>query len=117
MSGDELKHYVRISVYRFAPGTVDQVVRRAEQGLLPLFCRQRGFIAHQIIKTGEDEVVAVSTWDSPEGAARSVETALAWIEEHAGAHLVSVDTHFGEKVIDHTPFHEGAYDAAGHLQG
>ncbi len=111
----DLKHYVRVSVYRFKPDTADRLIAEAERSLLPLFRGQPGFVAHQIVKTGPDEVVAVSTWDSREGAERSVDIARAWVEARARDLLVSVDTRFGEAVVDYEQFHEGAYDAAGAL--
>ena len=111
-----IKHYARVAVYRFKPGTADATIAQAEESLLPLFRRRPGFIAHQIVKTGEDDAVAISTWDSAAGAAESVRIAAAWVEEHARAQLVSLDTHFGELVVDYERFHEGAYDAAGSLR-
>ncbi len=113
--GGDLKHYVRVSVYRFQPDTVDRLMVEAERSLLPVFRRQPGFIAHQIIKTGPEEAVAFSTWDSRERAERSVSTAMSWVEAHAGERLVSVDSHFSELVVDYEQFHEGAYAAAGAL--
>ena len=110
--GRDLTQHVRVSVWRFQPGTTGRVLAEAERHLLPLFRRQPGFIAHQLISTGDDEVTAVSTWDSREGAERSVQLAAAWVAEQVGDLVVSVETRFGEVVVDHGPFHTGAYDAA-----
>jgi heme-degrading monooxygenase HmoA len=51
---------VRIAVYQFKPGTVDEVIRRAKSGMLPTFRSQPGFISHGLAKTGEQEVISIS---------------------------------------------------------
>jgi heme-degrading monooxygenase HmoA len=88
--------HVRIAVYTCNPGTLDEVVRRAEADVLPLFRSQPGFIAYEVVKTGDDRGVSISTWKSAEQAQAAVATAAGWVKENLADALVSVENHVGE---------------------
>lgn len=88
--------HVRIAVYTLKPGTVDEVIRRAQSGMLPLFRRQPGFVAYDVAKTGDDEGVSISTWDSAEQAQAAIQTAAGWVKENLADMVISVENHVGE---------------------
>lgn len=87
---------VRVGVYKLKPGGADEVIRRAEQGMLPIFQQQPGFVAYQVIKTGDDGVVSISTWESHEQAEQAVQQAGAWVKEHMAELTTSVDNYVGD---------------------
>ena len=88
--------HVRLAVYQTRPGTVDEILRRAQSGMLPIFRQQPGFVAYEGVKTGDAEVVSISTWESAEQAQAAVQTAAGWVKENIGDMVVSVDNHVGE---------------------
>ena len=88
--------HMRIPFYRFKPGTVDLVLRQAQRELLPLFRRQPGCVAYDVVKTGPDAAISVSTWDTRRQAEDAEQMVAAWVQEHVGEALVAVETHLGE---------------------
>jgi len=95
--------YARIAVYQFKPGTIDEVIRTAKEGLLPIFRQQPGFRRYATVKTGDDSGVSISTWDTKQEADIAVQKAAAWIKQNFAANVVSVANHVGE-----VAFSEGA---------
>ena len=51
---------LRLALYRFQPGTVDKVIRRGQQELLPMFRQQDGFVAYEVVRTREDTGFAIN---------------------------------------------------------
>jgi len=95
--------YARIAIYQFKPGTIDEVIRKAKQGMLPIFRQQPGFRRYATVKTGDDSGVSISTWDSKPEADAAVQKAADWIKQNFVADVVSVANHVGE-----VAFSEGA---------
>jgi heme-degrading monooxygenase HmoA len=95
--------YVRIAVYQVKPGTVDQIIRKAQGGMLPIFRAQPGFRRYTGIRTGENSVVSLSTWDTRQEADAAIQKAAEWVKQNIAADIVSVSNHVGE-----VAFSEGA---------
>jgi heme-degrading monooxygenase HmoA len=91
--------YTRVSIDRTPPGGAAELVRRAREGLLPLYRSRPGFIAYEIVATGDDEAVFVSTWASRADAEATVETAAAWAREHAAGLILAAEHHVGDLVF------------------
>ena len=88
--------HVRVAVYRIRPGSASEIVRRAREGMLPIFRQQPGFVAYEGVVTGDEEVVSISTWESAEQAQAAVHMAANWVRENLADMIVSVDNHVGE---------------------
>ena len=88
--------HVRVAVYRIKAGSADEIVRRARDGMLPIFRQQPGFVAYEGVVTGDEEVVSISTWESAEQAQAAVKMAAGWVGENLADMIVSVDNHVGE---------------------
>lgn len=88
--------YIRLALYRFQPGTVDEVIRRGEKELLPMFREQDGFVAYEVVRTGQDTGFAINTWSAREQAEAASARAQGWMREHFAPVLVSAETHVGE---------------------
>lgn len=95
--------YARIALYKFKPGTIDEVIRKAKDGLLPLFRQQPGFRRYAVVKTGDDEGISLSTWDTKREADAAVQRAADWVKQNIAADVVSVANDVGE-----VAFSEGA---------
>ena len=88
--------YARIAIYQFKPGTVDEVIRKAKEGMLPIFRQQPGFRRYATVKTGDDSAVSISTWDTQQEADAAVQKAAAWVTQNFAASVVAVANHVGE---------------------
>ncbi|MBV8083589.1 MAG: antibiotic biosynthesis monooxygenase [Chloroflexi bacterium] len=88
--------FVRVSVYRFRSGTVDEVIRKAADELYPMLKGELGFRSYEIVKTGAQEGVAINSWDSREEAEAALQKAFDWIRDNFGPMFESVDNHVGE---------------------
>ncbi len=92
--------HARIGVYKLQPGAADEVVRRAGAGMLPIFQRQPGFRSYELVKTGDDAVISISTWESHAQAEAAIQSASSWVKEALGDLVVSVQNHVGEIGVD-----------------
>src|SRR5919107_1407415 len=88
--------HVRVAVYTFKPGTIDEVSKRVESGVLPLFRQHPGFIAYDVVTTGGNKGVSISTWGTAEQADEASAIAARWVKENIADMVVSVERHVGE---------------------
>ena len=65
--------YARIAHVAVKFGTPDEVIRRAETGLLPIYRTQPGFGAYALVKTGETSLLSFSVWQSRDQAEKANE--------------------------------------------
>jgi hypothetical protein len=93
---EKIMQHARVGVYKLQPGTVEEVIRRAQAGMLPTFRSQPGFVGYGLIKTGEDAVISLSLWESHEEAEQAVPIAAAWVRENLAGMVDSVQNHVGD---------------------
>ena len=89
-------HYIRVALYTFEPDIVDEVIQRAEAGMLPIFHRQPGFVAYSVIKTGETSAISFTVWQSREQAEAAIQVAASWVRQNIAEMTESVHNHVGE---------------------
>jgi heme-degrading monooxygenase HmoA len=87
---------VRVALYTFNPGTVDDVLKRAETGLSPLLRQLPGFIAYELVRIGDTAGASISTWQSSEHAEQANERIAAWVQENMADAVASAVSHIGE---------------------
>ena len=90
---------VRVATYRLLPGSTDEVVRRANETLVPLHREQAGFESLSTIDAGH-YVIPISHWNSDVRARADAEAAIAWVKQQTDL-LTGPPTasHFGTEVI------------------
>jgi heme-degrading monooxygenase HmoA len=88
--------HMRIAFYQFKPGSMDEVVRKAENGMLPTFRKQPGFVAYGLVKTGADTAISISAWQTREQADAAVQAAASWVKENIAEVTESVQNHVGD---------------------
>ncbi len=88
--------HVRTALYTFKPGTTDEVIRRAQEGMLPTFRRQPGFVAYGVVKTGENSAISLSFWQSREQADAAVQVAASWVKDNIAEMVESVQNYVGD---------------------
>ncbi len=68
-------------------GSIQELARRAEEGLVPIFQENPGFVAYYVVDGGDGHAASVSIFESREAAHRSNEQAAAWVKENASEFL------------------------------
>jgi heme-degrading monooxygenase HmoA len=86
--------HTRIAKYTFT-GDAQELARRAEEGMLPIFQAQPGFKAYTLVSTGE-KIISFSAWDSAESAEAAGTAAADWIQENMADSIELKDAHIGE---------------------
>lgn len=92
--------HARIGIYRLNGDgeAAQEIVRRAEKGLLPIFRRHSGFIDYELIRSG-DFLISVSNWQTLEHANASVLEAAAWVLENLADEVVLLDNYVGKVAL------------------
>jgi hypothetical protein len=73
--------------YQADPGAVDEIVRRAEAGFVPLISQMPGFVGYSILDEGQGRLTTLSAFEDQAGAEESVRQAANWVKENLGALL------------------------------
>src|SRR5205823_4622833 len=89
-------HHVRVGVYTFKPGTTDTIIRKAELELLPMHRQRPGFIGYEVVRTGQDSVVSISTWESQAQAEDAATRSVEWVTANIQNSIETVQNHVGE---------------------
>lgn len=91
--------HARIALYELTSGTAEDVARRAEAGMLPIFRDQHGFRSYRLIATDEGTVISVSEWDDHEQAEEAAQLAATWVKETISELVELKQLHVGEVVL------------------
>jgi hypothetical protein len=64
------------------PGSVEEIVRRAEEGFVPIISKAPGFIAYYFLNVGEGVMAAIAIFEDRAGAEESNRMAAGYIKEN-----------------------------------
>ncbi len=78
--------YASIRRYR-VEGSIQELARRAKEGLVPIFQENPGFVAYYVVDGGDGHAASISVFENHEAAHRSNEQAAAWVKEDASEFL------------------------------
>lgn len=87
--------HARVVVYKFKAGTGDEVTRKADAGVAPVFRKHAGFRSYEVVKTGPDSGISISTWDTEAQAQDAVKIGAEWVKANIAKDVVSAETHVG----------------------
>jgi quinol monooxygenase YgiN len=93
--------YVRIAIDDFQPGAADEVLNRVNEGLVPILKRQPGFLAYDVVRTGDDSAIFINTWETRTQAEAAVQSAAQWVHDNVASRILSVETCVGELALSH----------------
>ena len=62
--------------------SIDEAARRAESGLVPILRQAPGFQGYYIVNGGNDTVVSISMFETPDAAQEAHRRAMDWIKEN-----------------------------------
>ncbi len=88
----------RIARWQFKPGAFGMLRTSVERDYVPLLARQPGFVRYVAFRTGDDTAMTFTGFASQEDAEAAIVATSAWVEQHAGPSVVSVERHAGEVV-------------------
>ena len=74
--------YASIRRYQVDPGSVDEVVKRAEEGFMPIVAEVPGFSAYYIVNAGDGVVASFSVFEDQAGAEESNRLAADWVKDN-----------------------------------
>ena len=74
--------HAAIRRYRVDPGSVDEIVRGVNEGLLPIIEDASGFRAYYALDAGGGTIASVSVFEDRAGAEESTRLAADWIREN-----------------------------------
>ena len=92
--------HVRMARYT-TDGDINELITRAEDGMLPLFEGSPGFRAYSIAVSG-NEIFSLSVWDSSEDAEAANAAASGWVAENMADDLTLTESNIGELMLSTT---------------
>jgi len=90
--------YGRVVIYRIKPETIEEIIQKATEGVVPLYQAQPGFLAYDLIQTSAEEAISVSTWASAEQAEQADGAVAGWLRANLGHAIVSADRRMGDVI-------------------
>lgn len=92
--------HARMARYGFSGDPMD-LVRRAEEGMLPIFQAQPGFKGYTIVLS-DGEIISFSAWDSADQAEAANAAAAGWVAENMAGDINLKESRFGEIMLSTT---------------
>jgi heme-degrading monooxygenase HmoA len=95
--------FARVATYSVQKDSIEELTRRVQETLVPLYKKQTGFQSLSVVDAGET-VVSISHWDSGEHAQEGAQAAIGWAKEqgdlmdgspqasYLGTEIVAVDS-------------------------
>jgi hypothetical protein len=71
------------SVRSYRSSDAEEVIRRAEQGFIPLVREVSGFKAYYMVDGGDGALMTITVCDDESGVEESVSKAREWVAENA----------------------------------
>jgi heme-degrading monooxygenase HmoA len=91
--------YASINVFTVRPGAMEAFVALQRDEFLPLLREQPGFLAFELVRTGDDTGVATLWWASEEARRAATPGLTAWVEQHLTPFVVALDNPAGPVVM------------------
>lgn len=89
--------HARIARYTYK-GDAQDLARRAEDGMLPIFQSQPGFKAYSLVQTN-GEIISFSAWESAGDATAANAAAAQWVGKNLADKVDLKDTWIGEILV------------------
>jgi len=91
--------YTRLSTYDMIKGDFNELTGIAENGILPTFVNEPGFVNFGLVDLGNHKVVSISIWETREAAQKSAGMAASWVKENIADRVHLVTTYIGELAL------------------
>ena len=74
--------YAAIRRGKANPGSLNELARRIQDGLVPTLRNLPGFVAYDFVNLGNDEGMSISVFDTRDAAAESNRRAINWAKQN-----------------------------------
>jgi antibiotic biosynthesis monooxygenase len=74
--------YTSIRRYNLKPDSTEEVIRRSEKGFLPIVTKSPGFLAYDLVNTGNNTLTTISTFEDRTGAEQSNKLVEGWVKDN-----------------------------------
>jgi quinol monooxygenase YgiN len=91
--------YASINVFTVRAGDMDTFVALQRDAFVPLLRQQPGFLAFELVRTGDDTGVAMLWWASEDARHAATPCLTAWVEQHLMPFFVTLDNPAGPVVV------------------
>ncbi|MBV7330743.1 hypothetical protein KFU94_21370 [Chloroflexi bacterium TSY] len=61
--------------------TVEEILKRAQEGFVPILSAQAGFVGYYVIDAGDGVIATISVFEDQAAAEKSNEAAASWVKE------------------------------------
>lgn len=92
--------YARVGIFRFKPGTSDEMMRTTQENAFAMLSRLPGFIFYHAVRTGEGRAVSISSWETEAQAKEAVRMMDEWIDRSVPSLLTESDVFVGEVSVE-----------------
>lgn len=79
--------YASIRRYNMEPGSVDELMRRVNEGFVPIISQAPGFMAYYAVNGGGGVVASISVFETQAGAEESNRIAADWVRRNLASLL------------------------------
>ena len=79
--------YASVRRYETDPGSVDELMRRVEEGFVPIISKAPGFVAYYALDAGDGVVDSINIFEDQAGAEESDRRAADWVKENVASLL------------------------------
>jgi heme-degrading monooxygenase HmoA len=88
----------RVAIYHVKPEhDLDDVNRVAQEGMLPIFRDQPGFVGYGLVKVDEGQrLVSVTFWETLEEAEQAAPVAAEFVRTHLADYIQLEENHIGD---------------------
>jgi hypothetical protein len=88
--------YLRVATYTINQGTFREIADRAQEGMLPTFKRQPGFIRYGLADLGDKTCLSISLWETHDQAEAAVPVAANWVRDNMADRVELRSSHVGD---------------------
>jgi len=83
------------------PGSVEEIVRRVEEGFVPIISKAPGFIAYYAVNVGEGVTASITVFEDQAGLEESNRMAADWVKENLASLLPNPPEITAGEVVAH----------------
>jgi len=94
--------YTVIRTYDLIPGTIEEFIKNVQKSLVPILNRVPGLREYSLVEVGDNEVVAISSFDSLADAKASARPIAVWVAEHTDVFFQGFSKPMAGEVIVHS---------------
>lgn len=74
--------YVAIRQYEMGAGSLEDLLQTTDEGLADKLSALPGFVRYEVIASGYDEIVSMTTFEDEESVVRSNQVAAEFVRDH-----------------------------------